>query len=309
MSRTAEPLHISHPAPSLAPSNSAGMDSDSAFDPTDSASFRSQFNAFRQQVLSLVSTPLRCDSPAAPKWEDGVIMQQGQSEDETAAKTEKDLKREAADCKRCERWRDELTRESESRPCTVELCVRATDPHNERRSATGPIIRFMLQHISLLPPSSPASSSPGSQEEAPSPTPHLPLPIVCKPCPPTMAGGYSSELGVLLCQNRFMGKPHMQDALAHELVHAYDDRRFKPRGGKTWAEDLRAHACTEVSHGRVLSSILTADDKACTDPSRESQRRLQVGSRVFEAKLFLYKATSGTLLFASVFSIVSSPRR
>ncbi|GAA5838936.1 hypothetical protein JCM3766R1_004533 [Sporobolomyces carnicolor] len=197
------------------------MDSDSAFDPTDSASFRSQFNAFRQQVLSLVSTPLRCDSPAAPKWEDGVIMQQGQSEDETAAKTEKDLKREAADCKRCERWRDELTRES-------------------------PIIRFMLQHISLLPPSSPASSSPGSQEEAPSPTPHLPLPIVCKPCPPTMAGGYSSELGVLLCQNRFMGKPHMQDALAHELVHAYDDRRFKPRGGKTWAEDLRAHACTEI---------------------------------------------------------------
>jgi len=62
-----------------------------------------------------------------------------------------------------------------------------------------------------------------------------------------MAGGYSSELGVLLCQNRFMGKPHVQDALAHELVHAYDDRRFKPRGGKTWAEDLRSHACTEVS--------------------------------------------------------------
>jgi hypothetical protein len=32
--------------------------------------------------------------------------------------------------------------------------------------------------------------------------------------------------------------------LAHELVHAYDERRFKTRG--QWGEDLRAHACTEV---------------------------------------------------------------
>lgn len=39
----------------------------------------------------------------------------------------------------------------------------------------------------------------------------------------------------------------MEDALAHELVHAYDERRFKPRGGGgEWAKDLRAHACTEV---------------------------------------------------------------
>ncbi|GAA6010215.1 hypothetical protein JCM11491_005395 [Sporobolomyces phaffii] len=195
-------------------------DSPTAFSSSDSASFRDQFNAFRHQVLSLVSTPpLRCDPQRQPKWEDGVIMQQGQSD-----APEHDPKREAADCKRCERWRDELTRES-------------------------PIVRFMLQHISLLPPSSSsASSAPDSQAASgsASPTPHLPLPIVCKPCPPTMAGGYSSELGVLLCQNRFMGKPHMQDALAHELVHAYDDRRFKPRGGKSWAEDLRAHACTEI---------------------------------------------------------------
>ncbi|GAA6058605.1 hypothetical protein JCM10212_004016 [Sporobolomyces blumeae] len=201
----------------------------SAFEPTDSKRFRSEFNSFRSAVLSFVSplnpqsTPVRCDSAQptpstsrAPEWNDAVVMQQGQSADEV--KTDKEIKREQADCKRCERWRDELARES-------------------------PIIRFMFQHISLLPPSptSAASSSPDSN-----PTPHLPLPVVCKPCPPTMAGGYSSELGVLLCQNRFMGKPHMEDALAHELVHAYDDRRFVPRGGKTWAEDLRAHACTEI---------------------------------------------------------------
>ncbi|GAA5936277.1 putative metalloprotease [Sporobolomyces koalae] len=195
------------------------LDHPSAFSPEDSASFRAQFNAFRSQVLSFATAtkpPLRCDSSAQPKWEDGVIMQEGQPAEGAQPKTEQELKRDAADCKRCERWRDELTRES-------------------------PIIRFMLQHISYLPRSSQQDSP-----ENPSATPHLPLPIVCKPCPPTMAGGYSSELGVLLCQNRFMGKPHMQDALAHELVHAYDDRRFAPRGGKSWAEDLRAHACTEI---------------------------------------------------------------
>lgn len=36
----------------------------------------------------------------------------------------------------------------------------------------------------------------------------------------------------------------MQDALAHELVHAWDGRRFEVKG--EWGEDLRAHACTEV---------------------------------------------------------------
>ncbi|GAA5827396.1 hypothetical protein JCM5353_001459 [Sporobolomyces roseus] len=187
----------------------------SAFEPTDSPSFRSSFNQFRQSVLSISfnSRPLRCEAQkGTPKWEDGVIMQQGQPKGQEE-RTESELKREMADCKRCEKWRDELVRES-------------------------PIIRFMLQHISLLPP---APGSPSAPSDS-----NLPLPIICKPCPPTMAGGYSSELGVLLCQNRFMGKPHVQDALAHELVHAYDDRRFKPRGGKTWAEDLRSHACTEI---------------------------------------------------------------
>ena len=88
----------------------------SAFEPSDSPSFRSSFNQFRQSVLSLSfnTKPLRCDSQqkSTPKWEDGVIMQQGQTKEE-AEKSEIDLKRELADCKRCEKWRDELVRESE----------------------------------------------------------------------------------------------------------------------------------------------------------------------------------------------------
>lgn len=99
-------------------------------------------------------------------------------------------------------------------------------------------MRFMLQHISLLPPTTPLSTS------APALSPDLPLPIACRPCPPTHAGGYSPSLGILLCQNRMMSKDHMEDALAHELVHAWDGRRFEVKGD--WGKDLRAHACTEV---------------------------------------------------------------
>ncbi|GAA5998297.1 putative metalloprotease [Rhodotorula paludigena] len=182
-----------------------------AFDPHDSPSFRRSFERWRA-TLSAFAAParLRCDDKAA--WDQGAIMQ-GQQPD--ADKSDRDRKRDLADCRRCEKWRDELARES-------------------------PIVRFMLQHISLLPPA-PGSTMPAPEQ---SDTPHLPLPVTCQPCPPTMAGGYSSELGILLCQNRFMSRAHVEDALAHELVHAWDERRFKPRG--KWGEDLRAHACTEI---------------------------------------------------------------
>ena len=96
----------------------------------------------------------------------------------------------------------------------------------------------MLQHISLLPETTALSTS------APATSPDLPLPIACRPCPPTHAGGYSPSLGILLCQNRMMSKDHMEDALAHELVHAWDGRRFEVKGD--WGKDLRAHACTEA---------------------------------------------------------------
>ncbi|GAA5865647.1 hypothetical protein JCM3774_004948 [Rhodotorula dairenensis] len=199
-----------------------------AFQDSDSPAFRRSFEQWRAAFSALlpraaaaVASPLRCDAspaPAAPPtWDQGAIMQQHSDPSPSPA----DLKRERADCRRCEKWRDELARDS-------------------------PIVRFMLQHVALLPPPPTPSGAAAAQSSstASSPTPHLPLPITCAPCPETMAGGYSSELGILLCQNRFMSKRHMEDALAHELVHAYDERRFKPRG--EWGKDLRAHACTEI---------------------------------------------------------------
>lgn len=125
----------------------------------------------------------------------------------------------------------------------------------------GPIVRFLLQHIALLPP--PPEAIPASESS----TPNLPLPITCKPCPPTLAGGYSSTLGILLCQNRFMSKGHMEDALSHELIHAWDGRRFEVKG--EWGKDLRAHACTEVSTGR--RSDLTIADSSSYHPRFEQR--------------------------------------
>ncbi|KAL7343722.1 peptidase M76 family-domain-containing protein [Rhodotorula toruloides] len=181
-----------------------------AFTADDSPSFRRSFERWRATLSSFSpASSLRCDTQTA--WAEGTGLPEMANE----GKTQAELEQEAKDCKRCQKWRDELTRDS-------------------------PIVRFLLTHISLLPPPPDAPLAPleGSQ------TPHLPLPITCSPCPPTMAGGYASGLGVLLCQNRFMSRKHMEDALSHELIHAWDERRFKPKG--QWGEDLRAHACTEI---------------------------------------------------------------
>lgn len=86
------------------------------------------------------------------------------------------------------------------------------------------MIVFMLKHLKLAGCEFPASS------------------MQCHPCDETRAGGFSPDYGILLCQNRFMNKKHMEDTLAHEMIHAFDHCRFKV----DW-NNLRHHACTEVS--------------------------------------------------------------
>lgn len=65
--------------------------------------------------------------------------------------------------------------------------------------------------------------------------------IVCDVCDEWKGGGFHPELGVLLCQNRIIDKWHLEDTLAHELVHAYDDSKFKV----DWL-NLKHHACSEI---------------------------------------------------------------
>lgn len=54
-------------------------------------------------------------------------------------------------------------------------------------------------------------------------------------------GGFSPDHGIMVCANEMRSQGHLEDTLAHEMVHAWDHLRWKV----DWS-DLRHAACTEV---------------------------------------------------------------
>jgi len=74
--------------------------------------------------------------------------------------------------------------------------------------------------------------------------------VRCRRCPTRrtedggfvrQGGGFSPDHGILICANEMRDRKHLEDTLAHEMVHAWDHLRWKV----DWA-DLRHAACTEV---------------------------------------------------------------
>ena len=66
--------------------------------------------------------------------------------------------------------------------------------------------------------------------------------LVCTPCGELQAGGFLPTSGaIVLCQGKFIHKKHMESTIVHELVHLYDQSKFKV----DW-DNLRHHACSEV---------------------------------------------------------------
>ncbi|QRW22021.1 peptidase family M76 protein [Rhizoctonia solani] len=106
-----------------------------------------------------------------------------------------------------------------------------------------PVVVFMLKHLALH------STNLTSAH------------IHCAPCDPSRAGGFSPDAGILLCQDRFMSKTHMQDTLVHEMVHVYDHARFKV----DWS-NLRHHACSEVEWDgvQIRAASLSGDSTSGT---------------------------------------------
>jgi len=127
---------------------------------------------------------------------------------------------EERDCKRCDEYRDWLLQYS-------------------------PTVRFLNEKISALG---------GTLDDKN---------IVCRRCPGRIvaipdpkaeggerleiarqSGGFSPDHGILLCANEIRDKSHLEDTLAHEMVHAWDHLRWKV----DWIgeKSLRHAACTEI---------------------------------------------------------------
>ncbi|KAI9267409.1 peptidase M76 family-domain-containing protein [Sporodiniella umbellata] len=64
--------------------------------------------------------------------------------------------------------------------------------------------------------------------------------FTCVPCDPTRSGGFSPE-GIILCQNTLPEKTMQETTMVHEMVHLYDDTKFKV----DWT-NLKHQACSEI---------------------------------------------------------------
>ncbi|KFH48017.1 Mitochondrial inner membrane protease-like protein [Hapsidospora chrysogenum ATCC 11550] len=117
---------------------------------------------------------------------------------------------EERDCKRCDEFRDWAFRYS-------------------------PIVRFLSEKTGDLNGRLDASN------------------VVCRRCPARLdengevhrqSGGFSPDHGILLCANEIRDRKHLEDTLAHEMVHAWDHLRWKV----DWMgdKDLKHAACTEI---------------------------------------------------------------
>ncbi|KAJ5503081.1 hypothetical protein N7463_005955 [Penicillium fimorum] len=66
--------------------------------------------------------------------------------------------------------------------------------------------------------------------------------IYCRRCTDRKGGGFDPEFGILICANEMKDQGHLEDTMAHEMVHAFDHLRFKVN----WSDNLRHAACTEI---------------------------------------------------------------
>ena len=145
----------------------------------------------------------------------------------------RDIRNETADCKRCEDQRDFLLKYSESCLCSwnrldASPSYQASQPahailtwHSQKK---GPTITFLRQNISQL----------GGDISSHN--------IHCRRCTSRQAGGFDPDYGIQICANEMRDQGHLEDTMAHEMVHAFDHMRFK----LDWRDNLRHAACAEV---------------------------------------------------------------
>jgi mitochondrial inner membrane protease ATP23 len=139
-------------------------------------------------------------------------------------------------------YREDRYRVHEERDC------RQCEQHRDWLFANSPTVRFLQQKVEALNGRLDASN------------------VVCRRCPARVdefgnvhrqSGGFSPAHGILLCANEITDRSHLEDTLAHEMVHAWDHLRWKV----DWfgEKSLRHAACTEVSGSNGPCSVTNAD--------------------------------------------------
>jgi inner membrane protease ATP23 len=105
---------------------------------------------------------------------------------------------------------------------TPERCEREL---HDMATKTSPIVRFMLEKMAE------AGCAIDSRF------------FRVETCSERVVGGFRPPDGIVMCHNQIHDRTTMENMLAHELVHAYD----QCRGGKkmNWL-DLKQHACSEI---------------------------------------------------------------
>ena len=154
---------------------------------------------------SSTTTPSRPYDPAFYTWSNffSILTNTAPPADREAYFRVKDTLNEEADCKRCDKDKAWLF-------------------------AYSPIIRFMKHNIDLL---GPEDGSASINEKN----------VRCRRCDTKQSGGFDPEYGILVCANHLRNRGHLEDTLAHEMVHAHDHLRFKLD-----PYDLRHAACMEI---------------------------------------------------------------
>ncbi|KAL1812255.1 hypothetical protein ACET3Z_022320 [Daucus carota] len=66
-------------------------------------------------------------------------------------------------------------------------------------------------------------------------------------CENSVAGGYISGEGIVVCSNRLTMQDEVNQVVIHELIHAYDDCRS---ANLDWA-NCAHHACSEIRAGHL----------------------------------------------------------
>ncbi|KAG6302152.1 Mitochondrial inner membrane protease atp23 [Claviceps aff. purpurea] len=200
-------------------SSSAPPSASKANAPSDiSANANANANAKAKAKLfnspkELVNDPARTGFDPETKWwmhYFGILSGQMTKEGQFHFQEWRDKQQEESDCKRCEK-------------------------HLKWLFNYSPVIRFLSDRIKDLN---------GKLDESN---------IFCRRCPSRLhengsvsrqAGGFDPNYGILICANEMRNRGHLEDTVAHEMMHAWDHLRWKVDW--TGDKDLKHAACTEI---------------------------------------------------------------